>query len=60
MHHDDAGVVGARLAEFLAGPVDLLARELADDADVAHVPGERVPRDAVRRVEPHERDARHA
>ena len=48
--------------EFGASALDLVAAKMSDDRDVAQVPGERLPRHALRRVEPDERragDAQH-
>src|SRR5690348_12148752 len=57
MHDDDARVVGARATELGTRLLDLIAPEISDDRDVAEIPGERPPRDALRGIQSHERGA---
>jgi hypothetical protein len=47
MHHDRARVALRCLLKRILGLTELLAPNVADDRDVANVPGERAPRDPV-------------
>src|SRR3982751_5985842 len=60
MHDDDARITGARALELAARALELIATKVADDRDVAQVPGEGASRDALRRIEPDNRRAGNA
>src|SRR4030095_6541954 len=47
MHDDHTGVSGTRTLELASRPLDLHAREMTDDRDVANVPRERVVGNAL-------------
>ena len=51
VHDDDPRIARRRSAERPLGVLDLVAAEIADDGDVAHVPGERAARYTLGGVE---------
>ena len=57
MHDNGTRIAGARALEFRSRPLELIAPQIADDRDVAKIPGEGASRDTLRCVQSNDRRA---